>query len=307
MLASMFAFSTTSLGEACLYGLYGSSPAECPAIEKKALNRVSSAKTICYSANSQVQWSKNNKEPLGAFAKMGAGARIAMKGFTPLYSCERADLVVKIDYDAVSESVTLAVTDAESGDSVFHEMRSVSDLSSDVTRMSTHFQSMRADALAEAAAAAAEVQAKERREVFLANLPRNWRYVRTCKENTPCPEGPAVDVWVSGGILYEASTDTLEGEGSIKSTTHCAVKQGADEVTPWTGYCTYTLSWANWTRPTCTVQTNETITTISTEEITGRSQRVDYSPLHQTPPRCPVPAAENRDFSLTSDRDQPSK
>jgi len=42
-------------------------------------------------------------------------------------------------------------------------------------------------------------------------------------------------------------------------------------------------------------------------EIAGRSQRVDYSPLHQTPPSCPVPAAENRDFSLTPDRDQPSK
>jgi hypothetical protein len=63
----------------------------------------------------------------------------------------------------------------------------------------------------------------------------------------------------------------------------------------------------NWSRPTRTVQTKETITTISATEIAGRSQRVDYAPLHQNPPSCPVPAAENRDFSLTSDKDQASK
>jgi hypothetical protein len=56
-----------------------------------------------------------------------------MKGLTPLFTCEHADLVVKIDYDSFSsESVTLSVTDAESGDAVFRDERGVSDLSSDL-------------------------------------------------------------------------------------------------------------------------------------------------------------------------------
>jgi hypothetical protein len=91
----------------------GSSPEACRALQKEALERVASAKTICNSANSEVQWSKNSKEPVGAFTTMRAGARIAMKSFTPFYSCERADLVVKIAYDSASESVTLAVTARE--------------------------------------------------------------------------------------------------------------------------------------------------------------------------------------------------
>jgi hypothetical protein len=127
----IFACSPASVGQSCLYGLgtYSSSSDACRALQKEALQRVASANTICYSANSQVQWSKNNKEPEGAFSVMSAGARIAMKGFTTLYSCERADLVVKIDYNAFfSASVTLAVTDAESGSLVFKEERSVSDL-----------------------------------------------------------------------------------------------------------------------------------------------------------------------------------
>ena len=142
----MVIFSGTSSGEVCLYGLYSKSESECPVIQRKALMRVASARTICYSANSQVQWNKNYKPPVGAFATMRAAARLAMKGFTPLDGCERADLVVRINYDAMYDLVTLDVTDADSGDNVFRESRNVSDLSSDVTRMATHFQNMRSDA-----------------------------------------------------------------------------------------------------------------------------------------------------------------
>lgn len=310
----LLALSSVSFGETCLYGLgsLNSSLDACLALQKEALQRVASAKTICYSANSEVQWSKNNKEPVGAFTTMRAGARMAMKGFTPLYTCERADLVVKIVYDAVSpETVTLAVTDAESGDTVFREERSVSDLSSDVSRMATHFQSMRSDALAAEIVAAEEAQAKAKREAFLANLPKHWRFVKTCDTATasPCLEGSGIDVWIRGGFLYEVSstTNTLNGGGSIKREVNCTVKRGTDEVTPWIGDCTYKLFWNNETTPTCTVKTNETITSITASEIAGRSQKVDYAPLHQTPPTCPVPASDNQDFSLTPDKEQTPK
>lgn len=310
----MLAFSAVSLGQECLYGLgnYNSSRDSCLALQKEALQRVASAKTICYSANSQVQWSKNNKQPVGAFTTMSAGARIAMKGFTTLYTCQHADLVIKIDYEAFSsESVTLAVTDAESGGLVFREERSVSDLSSDLTRMATHFQNMRSDALADQIAAAAEAQAKARQEAFLSNLPRHWRFVTKCDTTTssPCPEGSAIDVWVSGDFLYEAltTTNTLNGGGSIKRETNCTVKRGADEATPWSGDCKYKLFWNNESIPTCTVKAEETILTISATEIAGRSQKLDYSPLHQTPPRCPVPAAEKLDFSIVPEKVQAPK
>lgn len=310
ILASVLAFSTAASGDVCLYGLYGASPEACRALQKEALERVASAKTICDSANSEVEWNKNSKEPVGAFTAMRGGARIAMKGFTPLYSCERADLVVKTVYDSASELVTLAVTDAESGDNVFREERSVSDLSSDVTRTATHFQSMRSDALVYKIAAAEAERAKAKQEAFLANLPKHWRYVRKCDTTAtaPCPEGSEADVWVSGDFLYETSTtnNTLNGGGSIRRETECTVKRGAEETTPWTGDCTYRLFWNSETTPTCTVKTNETITTISAAEITGISQKVDYAPLHQTPSTCPVPSSENQDFRLTP-KDQAAK
>jgi hypothetical protein len=296
LVVSMLTLACVSRAEVCRYGLYTPTTADCLNVERQALKRVASAKTICFSANSQVEWSKNNKQPVGAFATMRAGARIAMKGFTPLYTCERADLVVKIDYDAVSpEAVTLIVTDAESGDSVFREQRSVSDLSSDITRMATHFQSMRSDALADEVATAAEIQAKAKRKAFFEHLPRRWRNV----------EGLVVDVWVTGDVLNEASTQMIGDV--IKLETHCAVKQGADEVTPWTGYCNYNFSWSNWSRPSCTVQAEEAVTTISAQEIGGRSQQLDSSPLHRNPPSCPVLSSESRAFSLTPDKDQASK
>lgn len=294
LLASVFAVET-SLADVCQYGL-AAREGECPGIEKQALKRIASAKTICYSANSEVQWSKNNKEPVGAFATMRAGARSAMKGFTPLFSCERADLVVKIDYDATSpEQVTLAVTDAESGDTVFRESRFVSDLSSDVTRMATHFQKMRSDAVADQVAAAMELEAQTKRKAFFARLPKYWRN----------PEGLAVQLWVTDGVLYETSTQTLSD--SIKLETNCVVTEGADEVTPWTGNCTSTFVWPNFGKPTCTVETQQVVNAISAQEISGQSQTVDTSPLQRTPPACPEAAMAKHDFKLIPQKEQASK
>lgn len=296
---------STSSAEECHYGLHAPTAAECADTQKEALKRVASAKTICYSANSQIQWRKGNKEPVGAFTTMRAGARAAMKGFTNLLSCERADLVVKTDYDVFSDAtVTLTVIDAESGDNVFWEKRSISDLSSDVTRMAMHFQNMRSEAIAEEVAVAAAQEAMAKQKAFLAHLPKHWRYVRNCDSGSTCPEGTPVDVWVNEGVLRESSTQMLKD--SIKLETNCTVKEGADEYGPWTGLCNYHFVWPDWRGLDCTVQTGETITTISAQKISGRSERVDFSPTQRTPRDCPMPADESRDFTLVPDKEQAS-
>jgi hypothetical protein len=98
----MLVMSNGSRGEACLYGLYAPTADMCRALEKVSLVRVGSAKTICFSANSEVLWNKNNKQPVGTFAIMRSSARVAMKRFTALYACDRADLVIKIVYPETS-------------------------------------------------------------------------------------------------------------------------------------------------------------------------------------------------------------
>ena len=117
-----------------------------------------------------------------------------MQGFTPLYSCERADLVIKIDYEDAVGTVKLNVTDADSGDTVFHEERNVSDLSSDVSRMAAHFQNMVSDARSVAKVEREEAQARAREVTFLANLPLHWQFVSKCSTGggASCPQNASV-------------------------------------------------------------------------------------------------------------------
>lgn len=112
-----------------------------PISEAIALQRVAAAKTICMSGNTSVEWNKNSEEPSWAWADLDAGENAAVKDFL-LQPCEHADLVVKYVYDAMSESVTINVTDADSGATVFRESRSISDLSSDAVRMADHWHEM---------------------------------------------------------------------------------------------------------------------------------------------------------------------
>lgn len=305
-IASLLLLPTLSVAEVCQYGLFAQTAQDCKATEGIALQRVASAKTICYSANSEIQWSKNNKEPVGVFPIMRSAARSAMTGFVPVYSCERADLVVKIDYDGISpEQVTLAITDAESGDVVFHEQRFVSDLSSDLTRMATHFQNMRSDAVTirNATIAAAHVAAK--RGIFLASLPLHWK--TECGDKDQCAKGSTVEIHAKVGSLSETSTITLANYGAVTELISCVAKEGSDEVTPWVGYCVHTFSWPKWSRPTCNVQATEMITSISAKRIEGKSERIDYSPLSKIPPDCPMAELENQSFALTPDAEQASK
>lgn len=150
--------------DTCKYGLgqtFGSDT--CSTREAEALVRVGSAKTICLSENTTVQWNKNSKEPTWAWEALRAGEETAIRDFSPA-TCEHADLVVRYVYDDSDESIKITVTHADSGAIVFQETRAVSDLSSDATRMATHFHDMVMDARAvlRSAQDAADEDARQR-------------------------------------------------------------------------------------------------------------------------------------------------
>jgi hypothetical protein len=106
------------------------------------MNLLLAAKTICFSDNSKVTWSKAGTEPdtHDIFLKMVKAASTAMKPFKVL-SCEaRPDLVLRIDYSDMGEYLTFKVTDATSGNPAWTDSRSVSDLSSDLYQLAHKFQ-----------------------------------------------------------------------------------------------------------------------------------------------------------------------
>jgi len=149
-----------------------------------------------------------------------------------------------------------------------------------------------------------ELEQKAQHQAFLKSLPRHWRHVKpgeTCI--APCTLGTPVDVWVDGDALHESATRTSAASDGqpVKSTTSCTVRAGATETDPWTGQCEYSIYWNGATTPQCSVSTVETVTTISRTEIAGRTQTLDRSPLHQTPPQCPVPSTEYIDWSYKPD------
>lgn len=68
-----------------------------------------------------------------------AADRIAESGHREVIDCAQADLVVKITVDTLSDSISLLVTDADSGDSVFSETRTIQDKRSDLIHAAQHF------------------------------------------------------------------------------------------------------------------------------------------------------------------------
>jgi hypothetical protein len=149
-----------------------------------------------------------------------------------------------------------------------------------------------------------ELENKAQHQAFLNSLPRHWRHVKpgeTCI--APCTLGSPIDVWVEGDTLYESATRTNATSDAqpVKSTTSCTVKAGATETDPWTGQCEYSIYWNGTTEPQCTVRTIESVTTISRTEIAGKAQKLDYTPLRQTPAHCPIAGTEYIDWSYTPD------
>jgi hypothetical protein len=100
--------------------------------------------------------------------------------------------------------------------------------------------------------------------------------------------------------------------------THCdTVRGAASSVGPtgqFAGSCTYEFKWVkdfgavtpgHDVTASCSLTTEEVITLVTLKRIEGWSQKIDYSPLKNTPPTCPVTGAEGKSFAYehpTNDR-----
>ncbi len=125
------------------YGLtcYGDA---CTALDQKAERRMMSARTICGSGDTSVLYPKKNKpsadEMTIYWRDIHAAERIAESSYREVIDCAQADLVVKITLDTLNDSVSLVVTDGDSGDSVFSETRTIQDKRSDLIHAAQHFR-----------------------------------------------------------------------------------------------------------------------------------------------------------------------
>lgn len=159
--------------QTCKWGLgYGSQEA-CETKEALAASRMAQAKTICYSGDSEVHWNKHDKSFNSAdtLRIMRGAAEVAAQGYRFVFACEHSDLVIKLNADFLIESsVSINVTDADSGDTVFTETRAVQEEKNDLYRLALHFKDAHNEASriaqeeAHAAVKAMEIAREQERE-----------------------------------------------------------------------------------------------------------------------------------------------
>lgn len=132
-------------GQAFAQSKYGLNCAEgtCATVDQKAEERMAAAKTICSSDSSTVSYRKDSKpnasEMSYHWGNINAASEIAERGYA-LAACTQADLVIRLDVDLfVSDNVSINVTDADSGESVFMENRSIQAERNDLARLAMHF------------------------------------------------------------------------------------------------------------------------------------------------------------------------
>src|SRR5262249_11457976 len=85
-----------------------------------------------------------------------AAGRIAKSRYREECDCSSADLILKTRLDKLNDSVSLQVTAADSGDSLFSEIRAIQDKRSDLVHAAQHFR----DAVKSARSAAQAEQEK---------------------------------------------------------------------------------------------------------------------------------------------------
>jgi len=165
------------------YGLTCASPEACVVLDNKASVRMATAKTICSSGDSAVSYRKGSKPDAAEMNRhwrsINSAEFIAKQGYRIVLDCTNADLVVKTTVSVLDDSVSLEVTDADSGEPVFIESRSIHDESSDLARIARHFHD---DALAaKAAQQQLEREAADAERVREAQA-RHEEDLRKCRE-----------------------------------------------------------------------------------------------------------------------------
>lgn len=105
---------------------------------------MATAKSVCTSGNSGFSYSKKNPpsatEQQIYWQDIYAAQRVAEYTYQVVYDCSKADLIIKTNLDLLLESVSLVVTDSDSGEAVFTETRSVQDTRNDLIRAAQHFR-----------------------------------------------------------------------------------------------------------------------------------------------------------------------
>lgn len=140
----------------------------CKFTEQAAASRIRNAKTICLSGQSGVSCNMNDKQCVQEsrlfLQQIQAAMSVAARGYTRVYACEHADLVAKFNVDSGGgENTSVEITDADSGDAVFLETRSIHDTSNDLYRLARHFQDARTAAANQAKESAQKQTAAEPR------------------------------------------------------------------------------------------------------------------------------------------------
>jgi hypothetical protein len=113
--------------------------------------RLANATSICESNDETVEWSKElknfNSQP--TFRAIHRAMTVASVGMQRLVVCEHVDLVVKFHADFTdSPRASMTVTDSDSAEVVFAEVRDAADMSNDLYRLARQFQSARTNAKA---------------------------------------------------------------------------------------------------------------------------------------------------------------
>jgi hypothetical protein len=151
------------------YGLTCVPGNTCSAVDQKAEQRMADAKTVCSSADSQVTWRKDNKPPETEMRQhwinINQAQHVAHRGYREVSSCTQADLVVQFVVNTMYDTVSIDVTDGDSGESVFSESRSIHDEGNDLTRLALHFH--------DATATAKVIQEQRERQALEAQIARD--------------------------------------------------------------------------------------------------------------------------------------
>ncbi len=125
------------------YGLscYGDA---CNAMDHRAAERMTNAKTICASGNSGFVYPKKDPpkrvEEQLYWQDIFAAERAAESDYRVVSDCSKADLIIKTTLDLITDNISLIVTDGDSGEAVFAETRSIQDTRSDSIHAAQHFR-----------------------------------------------------------------------------------------------------------------------------------------------------------------------
>src|SRR5216683_2268772 len=257
------------------------------------------------SVSSDVVWNKQRRFDSNAvLARMDLCiAKTALNKQFRFTSASHADIIVKFHEDVVligNESISATAYDPEDNAVIFTEERSLIDEENDLNRLVSH--------LLQAVEEQRALLAGEQHHLLLEStfsLDKVWNEADAAVRQDVTP----IKIWVRGTHLYE-SFEAPSQNMQIFSARCDSVAGSVPDKLPnisvpplYAGTCAYTIKWISQTGgpvlAKCNLETHEIITVLdpNVPAISGWSQRIDWSPLKATPPACPIPGMDWRNFT----------